>query len=84
MWKRFGSQRVWDTPITESGFTGLAVGASLMGLKPIVEFMTFNFSMQAIDHVVNSCAKTRYMSGNKLSGSITFRGINGPAAGVGA
>jgi pyruvate dehydrogenase E1 component beta subunit len=55
-----------------------------MGLKPIVEFMTFNFSMQAIDHVVNSCAKTRYMSGNRLSGSITFRGINGPAAGVGA
>ena len=84
LWAKHGSQRIWDTPITEAGFTGLASGASLGGLKPIVEFMTFNFAMQAIDHIVNSTAKIRYMSGGKLHGSIVFRGINGPAAGVGA
>lgn len=84
MWKTYGSEKIWDTPIVESGFTGMAVGASLMGLKPILEFMTFNFSMQAIDHIVNSSAKTRYMSGSKISGGLVFRGINGPAAGVAA
>ena len=84
MWKTYGSEKIWDTPITEAGFTGLAVGASLMGLKPIVEFMTWNFALQSIDHIVNSCAKTRYMSGNKIAGGLVFRGINGPAAGVAA
>ena len=84
LWAKHGSKRIWDTPITEAGFTGLASGASLGGLKPIVEFMTFNFAMQSIDHIVNSTAKIRYMSGGKLHGSIVFRGINGPAAGVGA
>ena len=62
MWDRYGSKRIVDTPITESGFTGIGVGAGLYGLRPIVEFMTFNFALQAIDHVVNSCAKTHYMS----------------------
>jgi len=84
LWEKHGSQRVWDTPISEPGFTGLAVGASLVGLKPILEFMTFNFAMQAIDHIVNSSAKIRYMSAGRLEGSIVFRGINGPAAGVAA
>jgi pyruvate dehydrogenase E1 component beta subunit len=84
LWAKHGSKRIWDTPITEAGFTGLASGASLGGLKPICEFMTFNFAMQAIDHIINSTAKIRYMSGGKLHGSIVFRGINGPAAGVGA
>ena len=82
--KEFGEKRVVDTPITEMGFTGLAVGASLMGLKPVVEFMTWNFALQGIDHIFNSCAKTRYMSGGDLSGSIVFRGLNGPAASVAA
>lgn len=80
----FGQRRVVDTPITEAGFTGLAVGASLMGLKPMVEYMTWNFALQAIDHIFNSCAKTRYMSGGDVSGSIVFRGLNGPAASVAA
>ncbi len=80
----FGEQRVIDTPITEMGFTGLGVGAALAGLKPIVEFMTFNFSMQAIDHVINSAAKTLYMSGGQLGAPIVFRGPNGAAARVGA
>lgn len=62
MWDRYGDKRIVDTPITEAGFTGIGVGAGLMGLRPIVEFMTFNFALQAIDHVVNSCAKTHYMS----------------------
>lgn len=66
------------------GFTGLAVGASLKGLIPVVEFMTMNFAMQAIDQMINSCAKTRYMSANEISGTIVFRGLNGPAAAVGA
>ncbi|TPX32556.1 pyruvate dehydrogenase (acetyl-transferring) [Synchytrium microbalum] len=82
--EKFGDQRVVDTPITEMGFTGLAVGAALAGLRPVCEFMTFNFAMQAIDHIVNSAAKTRYMSGGTLSCPIVFRGPNGAAAGVGA
>lgn len=81
---RFGEKRVIDTPITEMGFTGLATGAALAGLKPIVEFMTFNFAMQSIDHIINSAAKTYYMSGGKQPCNITFRGPNGAAAGVGA
>jgi len=81
---KFGPKRVIDTPITEMGFAGLAVGAALEGLKPICEFMTFNFSMQAIDHVVNSAAKTYYMSGGIVKCPIVFRGPNGAAAGVGA
>lgn len=81
---RFGERRVIDTPITEMGFTGLTVGASLAGLKPICEFMTFNFAMQSIDHIINSAAKTLYMSGGKQPCNITFRGPNGAAAGVAA
>lgn len=81
---KFGASRVIDTPITEMGFAGVAVGAALGGLKPICEFMTFNFSMQAIDHVINSAAKTHYMSAGKLTVPIVFRGPNGSAAGVGA
>ncbi len=80
----FGAERIIDTPITEYGFAGLGVGASFAGLKPIVEFMTFNFSMQAIDHIVNSAAKTLYMSGGQMGSSIVFRGPNGAAARVGA
>lgn len=79
---RFGERRVIDTPITEMGFTGLAVGAALHGLKPVLEFMTFNFAMQAIDHIINSAAKTYYMSGGIQPCNITFRGPNGAAAGV--
>lgn len=80
----FGPKRVVDTPITESGFTGLGVGAAFMGLRPIVEFMTFNFSMQAIDHIINSAAKTLYMSGGQINCPIVFRGPNGAAARVAA
>ncbi|WP_237217668.1 pyruvate dehydrogenase complex E1 component subunit beta, partial [Falsiroseomonas oryziterrae] len=80
----FGPRRVIDMPITEHGFTGMAVGAAMTGLKPIVEFMTFNFSMQAIDHIINSAAKTLYMSGGQLGCPITFRGPNGAAARVAA
>lgn len=80
----FGAQRVIDTPITEMGFTGLGVGAAMSGLKPIIEFMTFNFSMQAIDHIINSAAKTLYMSGGQLGTPIVFRGPNGAASRVGA
>ena len=75
---------VIDTPITEHGFAGLAVGAAFAGLKPIVEFMTFNFAMQAIDQIVNSAAKTNYMSGGQVKCPIVFRGPNGPAARVAA
>ncbi len=82
--QEFGAQRVVDTPITEHGFAGLGVGAALAGLKPIVEFMTFNFAMQAIDQIINSAAKTRYMSGGQMSSSIVFRGPNGAAARVAA
>ena len=80
----FGPKRVIDTPITEHGFAGLAVGAAFGGLRPIVEFMTFNFSMQAIDHIINSAAKTLYMSGGQMGCPIVFRGPNGAAARVGA
>jgi len=80
----FGARRVIDTPITEAGFTGLAVGAAWGGTNPIVEFMTFNFAMQAIDHIVNSAAKTLYMSGGQMPCPIVFRGANGAAARVGA
>jgi pyruvate dehydrogenase E1 component beta subunit len=80
----FGAKRVIDTPITEHGFAGLAVGAGFVGLKPIVEFMTFNFAMQAIDQIVNSAAKTNYMSGGQVRCPIVFRGPNGAAARVGA
>jgi pyruvate dehydrogenase E1 component beta subunit len=82
--QEFGARRVIDTPITEHGFAGLGVGAGLRGLKPIVEFMTFNFAMQAIDQVINSAAKTRYMSGGQMGCSIVFRGPNGPASRVAA
>ncbi|WP_054008631.1 pyruvate dehydrogenase complex E1 component subunit beta [Cypionkella psychrotolerans] len=80
----FGAKRVVDTPITEMGFTGIAVGAAWGGLNPIVEFMTFNFALQAIDHILNSAAKTNYMSGGQLGCPIVFRGANGAAARVGA
>ena len=84
MLEEFGPKRVIDTPITEHGFTGLAVGAAFAGLKPIVEFMTFNFAMQAIDHIINSAAKTLYMSGGQMGCSIVFRGASGAAARVAA
>ncbi len=84
MLDEFGPERVLDTPITEHGFTGIATGAAFAGLKPIVEFMTFNFAMQAIDHIINSAAKTLYMSGGQMGCSIVFRGANGAAARVGA
>lgn len=80
----FGPKRVIDTPITEHGFAGLAVGAAFAGLRPIVEFMTFNFAMQAMDQIVNSAAKTNYMSGGQVSCPIVFRGPNGAAARVAA
>ncbi|CAG2202349.1 PDHB [Mytilus edulis] len=82
--KTYGDKRVIDTPITEMGFAGIAVGAAMAGLKPICEFMTFNFSMQAIDQVINSAAKTFYMSAGQVPVPIVFRGPNGAAAGVGA
>lgn len=80
----FGEKRVIDTPITEQGFAGLAIGSAFAGLKPVVEFMTFNFAMQAIDQIVNSAAKTNYMSGGQVRCPIVFRGPNGPASRVGA
>ncbi|MCC5967220.1 MAG: pyruvate dehydrogenase complex E1 component subunit beta [Natronohydrobacter sp.] len=80
----FGAKRVIDTPITEHGFAGIGVGAAFGGLRPIVEFMTFNFAMQAIDHIINSAAKTLYMSGGQMGCPIVFRGPNGAAARVGA
>jgi pyruvate dehydrogenase E1 component beta subunit len=80
----FGSKRVIDTPISEHGFAGLGVGAAFLGLRPIVEFMTFNFSMQAMDQIINSAAKTLYMSGGQLGCPIVFRGPNGSASRVGA
>ncbi|HYG26722.1 MAG TPA: pyruvate dehydrogenase complex E1 component subunit beta [Caulobacteraceae bacterium] len=82
--QEFGDKRVIDTPITEHGFAGLGVGAAMAGLKPIVEFMTWNFAMQAIDQIINSAAKTLYMSGGQIRSSIVFRGPNGAAARVGA
>ena len=80
----FGPKRIIDTPITEHGFTGIAVGAALNGLRPIVEFMTFNFAMQAIDQIINSAAKTLYMSGGQMGCPIVFRGPNGAASRVAA
>ncbi|MBL4870150.1 MAG: pyruvate dehydrogenase complex E1 component subunit beta, partial [Robiginitomaculum sp.] len=82
--KEFGDKRVIDTPITEHGFAGVAVGAAMGGLKPIVEFMTWNFAMQAIDQIINSAAKTLYMSGGQMRCPIVFRGPNGAASRVGA
>ena len=82
--QEFGARRVIDTPITEHGFAGIGVGAAMAGLKPIVEFMTFNFAMQAIDQIINSAAKTLYMSGGQMGCSIVFRGPNGAAARVAA
>ena len=84
LWEKYGDARVVDTPITEMGFAGLATGAAFAGLRPICEFMTFNFSMQAIDHVINSAAKTHYMSGGQMNVPIVFRGPNGAAAAVAA
>ncbi|MCH7694298.1 MAG: pyruvate dehydrogenase complex E1 component subunit beta [Proteobacteria bacterium] len=82
--EEFGPRRIIDTPITEHGFTGVGIGAAFAGLRPIVEFMTFNFSMQAIDQIINSAAKTRYMSGGQMGCPIVFRGPNGAAARVAA
>jgi pyruvate dehydrogenase E1 component beta subunit len=82
--QEFSARRVIDTPITEHGFAGLGIGAALAGLKPIVEFMTWNFAMQAMDQLINSAAKTLYMSGGQMGCSIVFRGPNGPAARVAA
>ncbi|MEO0399131.1 MAG: pyruvate dehydrogenase complex E1 component subunit beta [Pseudomonadota bacterium] len=82
--QEFGAQRVVDTPITEHGFAGLGVGAAFAGLKPIIEFMTWNFAMQAIDHIINSAAKTRYMSGGQMASPIVFRGPNAAASRVAA
>ena len=76
LWKKYGDKRVIDTPITEMGFSGLAVGAAFNNLRPVLEFMTFNFSMQAIDQVINSAAKTFYMSGGTVNVPIVFRGRN--------
>jgi len=84
MLDEFGPKRIIDTPITEHGFTGIAVGAAFGGLRPVVEFMTFNFAMQAIDHIINSAAKTLYMSGGQMGAPMVFRGSNGAAARVGA
>jgi pyruvate dehydrogenase E1 component beta subunit len=84
MLDEFGPKRVIDTPITEHGFAGIGVGAAFGGLRPIVEFMTFNFAMQAIDHIINSAAKTLYMSGGQMGAPMVFRGPNGAAARVGA
>ena len=82
--EQFGQKRVIDTPITEHGFTGIAVGAAFGGLRPVLEYMTFNFAMQAIDHIINSAAKTLYMSGGQINVPIVFRGPNGAAARVAA
>ena len=82
--EEFGSKRVIDTPITEHGFAGIGVGAAMAGLKPVVEFMTFNFAMQAMDQIINSAAKTLYMSGGQMGAPIVFRGPNGAASRVGA
>ncbi|XP_069795682.1 pyruvate dehydrogenase E1 component subunit beta, mitochondrial [Narcine bancroftii] len=84
LWKKWGDKRIIDTPISEMGFAGIAVGAAMGGLRPICEFMTFNFSMQAIDQVINSAAKTYYMSGGFVPVPVVFRGPNGSSAGVAA
>jgi len=82
--EKYGEKRIVDTPITEAGFAGIGVGAALAGLRPVVEFMTLNFAMQAIDHIINSAAKILYMSGGQVHCPIVFRGPNGPPRGVGA
>lgn len=84
LWKKFGDKRVIDTPIAEMGFTGMAVGSAFHGLRPVVDFMTWNFAMQSIDHILNSAAKTFYMSAGRVNVPIVFRGPNGLAAGVAA
>ena len=84
LFDKFGEDRIVDTPITEHGFCGLAVGAAFAGLRPVLEFMTFNFAMQAIDQIINSAAKTHYMSGGQITAPIVFRGPNGAAAAVAA
>jgi pyruvate dehydrogenase E1 component beta subunit len=84
LYQKYGDKRVVDTPITEMGFAGLVCGAAYKDLRPVCEFMTFNFSMQAIDHVVNSAAKQYYMSGGLIECPVVFRGPNGVAAGVAA
>ncbi|KAJ8680328.1 hypothetical protein QAD02_016115 [Eretmocerus hayati] len=84
LWKKYGDKRVIDTPITEAGFCGMAVGSAMAGLRPVCEFMTFNFAMQAIDHIINSAAKTFYMSAGFCNVPIVFRGPNGAASGVAA
>lgn len=84
LWRKYGDKRVIDTPITEMGFAGMATGAAFAGLRPVCEFMTFNFAMQAIDHIINSAAKTFYMSAGRVAVPIVFRGPNGAAVGVGA
>lgn len=84
LWKKYGDKRVIDTPITEMGFAGIATGAAMAGLRPICEFMTFNFAMQAIDQIINSAAKTFYMSAGAVNVPIVFRGPNGAAMGVAA
>ena len=81
---KYGPERIIDTPIAQAGFTGIAIGASSMGLKPIVEFMTINFALQALDQIINSAAKLNYMSASQLTVPIVFRGLNGPAAAVAA
>jgi pyruvate dehydrogenase E1 component beta subunit len=80
LWDKYGDRRVRDTPITEGGFAGVGIGAAMTGLRPIVEFMTFNFSIQALDQIINNAAKMRYMSGGQFTLPIVFRGPNGPAA----
>jgi pyruvate dehydrogenase E1 component beta subunit len=84
LFKKYGGDRIVDTPITEAGFTGLGVGAAMNGMKPIVEFMTWNFALQSIDHIINSAAKSHYMSGGDLTCPIVFRGPNGASAAVAA
>jgi pyruvate dehydrogenase E1 component beta subunit len=84
MIQEFGPDRVIDTPITENGFTGIAIGASMKQTRPICEFMTWNFALQAMSQILNSAAKSKYMSGGDLDCPIVFRGLNGPAASVAA
>ena len=84
LYDKHGPHRIWDTPISETGFTGIGVGAALYGLRPIIEFMTWNFALQSIDHIINSGAKIHYMSAGDLKCPIVFRGLNGAAAGVAA
>jgi pyruvate dehydrogenase E1 component beta subunit len=84
LWEKYGDRRVVDTPISEMGFTGMAVGAAFLGLRPICEYMTFNFALQSIDHIINSAAKTFYMSSGRINVPVVFRGPNGVNVGVAA